>query len=288
MTTKPQTFAPLPDPPERTPEDMTNFNQTNITGNAHYLMDYLGHADTTLVAGEHYLARTRPNDLTGVRYPDLLVAFDVNPEAYYRSNAYIIDEQGKPPDFVLEIASPSTSQVDATTKFQEYEALGITEYWRFDEKPTSNRPKLAGDRLTDGKYVPIPIDEPAPGISQGYSQALGLLICWEEGQLRWLDPRTGESIPTIHTERQGRMAERQGRLSERQGRMAERQDRLDAEKERDTERQGRMAERQGRLDERQGRLDAERERDAERDARLNAEAQIRQLQAELERRNSGA
>ena len=239
MTTKPQTLLPLPDPPERKPEDMTNYNQTNITGNSHYLKDFLGHPETTLVAGEHYLARIRPSDMTGVRYPDLLVAFGVNPEAYYQTNAYIIEEQGKPPDFVMEIASPSTRDQDATDKRHDYEALGIPEYWRFDENPTSNRPKLAGDRLSEGSYVPILIDELAPGISQGYSQALGLFIRWEQGQLRWIDPRTEEHIPTIQSERQSRVA-------------------------------------------------AEQQRDTERQARLNAEAQLRDLRAELNsRRDNG-
>ena len=46
--------------------------------------------------------------MTGVKYPDLLIAFDVDPEAYQSSNAYVISEQGKPPDFVLEIASRGT------------------------------------------------------------------------------------------------------------------------------------------------------------------------------------
>ena len=49
MTTKAQKLAPLPDPPEGKPEDMTNFNQTNITGNAHNLMHHLGNFETTLV-----------------------------------------------------------------------------------------------------------------------------------------------------------------------------------------------------------------------------------------------
>ena len=173
--------------------------------------------------------------MTSVRYPDLLVAFGVNPEAYYQANAYIIEEQGKPPDFVMEIASPSTPDQDATDKRHDYEALGIPEYWRFDENPTSNRPKLAGDRLSEGSYVPIPIDEPSPGISQGYSQALGLLIRWEQGHLRWIDPQTEDHIPTIQSERQGRIA-------------------------------------------------AEQERDTERQARLNAEAQLRDLRAELNSR----
>ncbi len=236
MTTKAQKIAPLPDPPEGKPEDLTNYNQTNITGNSHYLKDFLGHPDTTLVAGEHYLARTRPSDMTGVRYPDLLVAFGVNPDAYYQANAYIIEEQGKPPDFVMEIASSSTRHQDAVDKRRDYEALGIPEYWRFDENPTSNRPRLAADRLSGGSYVPIPIEEPVPGICQGYSEALGLIIRWEHGQLRWVDPQTGDHIPTIQTERQARIT-------------------------------------------------AEQERDNEREARLNAEAQLRELQAELERRD---
>ena len=54
--------------------------------------------------------------MTGSRYPDLLVSFDADPIAYYRSNGYIISEQGKPPDFVLEIASASTGKVDVTDK----------------------------------------------------------------------------------------------------------------------------------------------------------------------------
>ena len=142
MTTKAQKTAPLPDPPEGEPEDMTNFNQTNITGNTYLLRDFLGNTDTTLVAGEHYMARTRPSDMTGVRYPDLLVAFGVDPEAYRLSNGYIIEEQGKPPGFVLEIASPATVLLDATVKRREYEALGIPEYWRFDENPHPTAPGL--------------------------------------------------------------------------------------------------------------------------------------------------
>ena len=260
MTTKAQKLAPLPGPPEGKPEDMTNFNQTNITGNAHNLMHYLGNFETTLVAGEHYMARTRPREMTGVRYPDLLVAFGVDPEAYHRSNAYIIEEQGKPPDFVLEIASPSTRDQDATVKRREYEALGIPEYWRFDENGDSHRARLAGDRLVDGRYEPVPIDERPDGTLQGYSQALGLLIRWNEGQLQWIDPSTEDCIPSLQTEREGRLAAERGRDAEQEGRLAERE----------------------------GRLAAERGRDAEREARLATEAQLRELQAELERRNNNA
>ena len=152
---------------------------------------------------------------------------------------------------MLEIASPSTREQDATVKRREYEALGIPEYWRFDEKGDSHRARLAGDSLVDGRYEPVPIDERPDGTLQGYSQALGLLIRWNEGQLQWIDPSTEDCIPSLQTEREGRLAEQEGRLAEREGRLA-----------------------------------AERGRDAEREARLATEAQLRELQAELERRNN--
>ena len=41
-----------------------------------------------------------------MKYPDLLVAFDVDPAAYRETNGYVIAEKGKPPDLALEIGSP--------------------------------------------------------------------------------------------------------------------------------------------------------------------------------------
>ena len=206
MATRPQTFVPLPDPPEGSPEDMANFNQTNLTGNTHHLVHYFGNPDTTLVAGEHYVSQEATQNLAGVRYPDLLIAFGVDPAAYYRSNAYIISEQGKPPDFVLEIASRSTGREDVRDKPADYAALGIQEYWRFDETGDFHRTRLAGSRLVEGQYEPIPIEIAGEGVLQGYSVALNLIIRWENSQLRWHDPATGEHIPTFEQEREGRIA----------------------------------------------------------------------------------
>ena len=162
MTT-PETFARIsnapepfvfPDPPEDPEDKMTSFDRLTINGNAHYLAQHLGNPETTLVAGDRYLALAPTRDLAGVRYPDLLVAFDVDPAAYRRSNAYVISEQGKPPDLVLEIASRSTGRIDVTDKRRDYAALGIGEYWRFDETGLYHGTRLAGDRLVDGEYAP--------------------------------------------------------------------------------------------------------------------------------------
>ena len=126
------------------------------------------------------------------------MALGVDPAAYAASNGYVISEQGKPPDFTLEIASRRTGRVDVTEKREDYAALGIGEYWRFDETGQHHGARLAGDRLVDGEYVAIEIEELTDGNLQGYSAALHLR--WERGELRFNDPATGRCIITLEDE----------------------------------------------------------------------------------------
>ena len=191
----------FPDPPENQDDKMSSFKQLTPTGSAHHLVQHLGNPDTTLVSGELYIAVVPTQDLTGVPYPDLLIAFDVDPAAYYRRNAYVISEQGKPPDFVLEIASRSSGRTDTVVKRERHAELLIPEYWRFDETGRYHRARLAGDRLVNGRYEPIPIDELADDVLQGYSRVLNLCLRWERGQLAWYDPATGRHITTFEDER---------------------------------------------------------------------------------------
>ncbi len=200
-TTRVRSSFRFPDPPEREPDDLTSFDHLASTGNVHHLAQHLGNPETTLVAGEHYLSPVPTTDMAGVRYPDLLVAFDVDPAAYRRSNAYVISEQGKPPDFVLEIASRRTGRIDVTEKREDYAALGIREYWRFDETGEHHGARLAGERLVDGVYVAIEIEELPDGSLRGYSAVLDLHLQWERGQLGWHDPATGRRIATFEDER---------------------------------------------------------------------------------------
>ena len=220
MTTAktPKTFR-FPDPPERKPDDMTSFDHLARTGSVHHLMHHLGNPETTLVTGEHYIAEIHGGSLAGVRYPDLLIAFDVDPEAYRISNAYVIAEQGKPPDFVLEIASSHTGGIDTGCKRRDYAKLGIPEYWRFDETGRHHGARLAGDRLTGGQYQPIPIEQLPDGALQGYSPILNLHLRWENGQLRWHDPATGQHIATFADERNARLQEQEARIREREARL---------------------------------------------------------------------
>ena len=238
------------------PAEVFSFDHLTKNGGAHHLAQHFGHPGTTVVGGERYIIREPDTPAADRRFPDLLIAFDADPEAYQDSNSYVISEQGKPPDFVMEIASEGTGQEDTGNKRTWYAGLGIPEYWRFDQIGRFHGSRLAGDRLVDGQYEPISIDEIEAGILQGYSAALGLFVRWERGELRWHDPETGQEIPTFEKEREGRLAERDGRLAERDGRLAERD--------------GRLAEQEGRL--------------AEQEARLTAEARVRELETELAQR----
>ena len=125
----------------------------------------------------------------------------------------MLSTQGKPPDFVLEIASPSSRRRDRITKRQVYADLGISEYWRFDETDDPRRVKLAGDRLSpEGQYRPIAIERLADGTLQGYSAVLNLYLRWEGGRLRWHDPATGRHIVTLEDERARADREQAARL----------------------------------------------------------------------------
>ena len=196
----------FPDPPEDPEDKMTSFDHLTITGSAHYLAMHLGNRETTLVAGDRYLSPIVTGDMTGIRYPDLLVAFGVDPEAYRRRNAYVVSEQGKAPDFVMEVASRSTGRVDVTEKRVDYARLGIGEYWRFDETGEYHGARLAGDRLVASRYEPIPIETISDGVLQGYSPVLDLHLRWEDGALAFYDPATGRPIASLEDERQARTA----------------------------------------------------------------------------------
>ena len=92
----------LPDIPQREPDEVSSHKQLTHTGHAHHLAVHLGNPETTLVTADRWIIAAPGTYRELARYPDLLVAFDVDPAAYEASNGYIISEQGKPPDFVLE------------------------------------------------------------------------------------------------------------------------------------------------------------------------------------------
>ena len=204
----------LPEPPEKSPEDrMTSSRQLAPTGNMHCLIDYLGHEETTIVVGDMPLTAAPRLPARQRRYPDLLVAFHVSPELFRQNRGYIVSEQGRPPDLVLEFASPSTRANDNGEKRDFYAALGVREYWRFDETDDNESVRLVGETLVEGVYQPLPVSPVSEGILEGYSPALNLCLRREGGDLRFYDRDRQRYLPTISDERaRADAAERQAQL----------------------------------------------------------------------------
>ena len=210
--------------PERPPRyDMQNSLYRERPGHIATLARHFGSPDTTLVLGDIPVRHTFQRGLGPqmLRYPDLIVAFGVDSTEVIARHGYAIDDQGKPPDFVLEIASPTTALNDYTKKREDYAAYGIPEYWRFDPTDGDRYPAgLAGDRLADGEYQPVTIHGTKESGYWGYSEALNLYVCWEDGQLRWWDPVARRYLRTHDDEAEGRIAAEAQRDGERQARIA--------------------------------------------------------------------
>ena len=185
-------LEPLPDPPRS--HDMQQHK--HITRTDQTLETWFhGRRERVLVNGQGYLCRER-RDARSSPHPDCVVAFDVDAEAITETNGYVINEVGKPPEFVLEVASRTTGERDYILKREQYAALGVGEYWRFDHTGGNYHDvALAGDLLVDGSYIPFPITREPDGVIWGYSPTLELALCWVERELRLYDPVEGIYLP---------------------------------------------------------------------------------------------
>ena len=222
MTSKTTTLTQVTENLERFPDfpprdDMQNWFYLHASAIGTALAIHLPNA---IVVSEVPVTPSQPRG-EDVRIPDLLVLFDSDLALIREQNGYVIDRQGKAPDFVLEVASQSTGTADYTDKRADYERFGVGEYWRFDPSDGEYHDvALAGDRLVDGVYEAIEIEELGEGRRRGYSDALGLFVCWEHGMLRFFDP-AAESYLRTHNEAESRADEESTRADEeRVARMA--------------------------------------------------------------------
>ena len=184
---------------------------------AHLLTAYFRKQGDVFVSAGGFIFYDRANGNRRIA-PDCYIAFDVDPKAVLANLPnYWIWEVGKPPDFVLEVASPSTASNDLGHKRDLYARLGIAEYWRLD--PTDGDlygQPLTGERLVDGEYQHYELRADADGCIWAYSEALDLIFHWDPElaeRFDVLDPATGKTIDQAEIEREARLAEREARLA---------------------------------------------------------------------------
>ena len=151
--------------------------------------------------------------------PDCYVVFGLSEEAEESlslegNNTYLLWEVGKAPDFVLEIGSESTGDVDTGRKRELYAELGVREYWRYD--PTGGDfygEPLVGERLVDGEYRRIEMSHESDGRVWGHSDVLNLDLWWDDGELRLWDPVSRRWLLS-HEEEKERADAAEARLAE--------------------------------------------------------------------------
>jgi Uma2 family endonuclease len=124
--------------------------------------------------------------------PDVFVVHGVPKGAVRDRRKYLLWEEGKAPNFVIEFTSKSTRKEDMNKKMDIYrDILKVKEYFLFDPYQEFLDPRLQGFRLSRGQYVPIKeVDGRFP------SEQTGLHLEGDDWQLRLYDPATDKWLPT--------------------------------------------------------------------------------------------
>ena len=199
-----------------------------------------------------------PNDVLA---PDVFVVFGVPDEDRH---SYKVWEEGKVPDFVLEVASKSSADKDLGSKKNTYERMGVKEYCVFDPQGGLHWPRLQLFRLEGGVYEQVSMRGDPDGPLAVTSETLGLELRFEDDRLRLWNPKTREYL-LEHSEERAR--------------------RIKAEKRADQAQQETNQARQERDQARQETDQARRRAEAEFLARRESEAKIAELEDQLRRKS---
>ena len=142
----------------------------------------------TYVSG-NLLVFYRPNDKRRHISPDVFVVHGV-PKGQ-RPN-YLIWEEGKAPELVIELTSKTTRREDIHTKMARYrDELKVKEYFLFDPLEDYLTPSMQGYRLVSDEYRPIRLKD-----GRLPSRVLGLHLERSGVDLRLWNPATEHWLPT--------------------------------------------------------------------------------------------
>ena len=155
------------------------------------------------VGSNNFLYYERGNPRAVVA-PDVYVV--VGAPAYLR-DTYLLWNEPKGPDFVLEVTSASTRSADERRKRGIYAALGVSEYFLYDPRAEYLTPPLQGFRLRGGAYRPLPALTLLPERSVAvHSEVLGLELRDEREarMVRLHDPESGQNLLTYEESERAR------------------------------------------------------------------------------------
>ena len=196
--------------------------------------------------------------------PDVFVVLGHHPR---KRSTYKLWEEGKPPDFVLEVISPSSELRNRRDKKALYSRIGVREYFLFQPDMRRSGPRLVGYTLRGGAYQELGPDPALPGAGSVLSEVLGVSMRPEGELLRVRDLGSGEDYSWLEQWQQEKKAKDAAIAKSEQ-----RADREAAARRRESERADREAAARRRESERA---------DREAAARRTAEARLAALEARL-------
>ncbi len=237
-----------------------------------------------------------PTNLRDYKEPDILVALGVADAVRPRYELWV---EGKAPDLVIEVLSPSSLENgDLTEKRDWYRREGVREYVVLDP---------SGDFAPEPRLQAWLLGDRPDGSADRYRLAAGETLWsglipfgWRvvDDWVRAVDRASGEVFPLIgdveprlrrevalrqEAQGQARLAEEQARQAQEQARLAREQARLMAEREQAARQEARAAEEREHLARREAQEAAARERQSvEREQLARAEALQAQGRAERE------
>ena len=148
------------------------------------LQQHFDQADNVVLEGDMFMYYEEGNPAASIA-PDVYVVLDHN---LGDRPVYKFWEEGKPPDFALEVISPSSEIRNSEEKRELYERLGIGEYFLFQPDPKRRGRRLMGYRLWGASYEEVPVE--ADGVLR--SIALGVSMRVEGTNLRVRSLESGQ------------------------------------------------------------------------------------------------
>ena len=201
------------------PVGETPVHRDNLLLTIEVLQEWFASEPDVYVSGNMFMFYVKGDKRKHVS-PDVFVVRGV-PKDKPRKH-YLLWEEGRGPDLVIEITSDSTRRDDTNKKLKLYrDVLKVSEYFLFDPYREYLEGQLKGHRLRDGEYEPV-----LPNSGRLPSEVLGLHLEADGEDLRLYDPKTGRWLPTA---REQARAERKRADAE--------QERADAEAKRAREQQ---------------------------------------------------
>lgn len=156
-----------------------------MTSAYHTLLDFFWERNDVFVA-TNLLVYYRECDNQARITPDVTVA--VGRPQGYRGSYKVWEEGQHPPDWVLEVASEESVEMDVLQKPGTYAGIGVREFWQYDPTGGLLNPRLQGWRLSGLGYTELPHIPVAGAEIAIDSEALGVRLEFDGERLRFWDP----------------------------------------------------------------------------------------------------